>query len=176
MCRQTLAVLMCMHSDFPAGRSEQTIVMSFHDVMRISCAKGQGNYKRRALLNLRAVIWVFWYKVFRSVDEPQTLYFGCLSASHGEEHIQNRMCDLFIHMHVPRPFWEPLVSVCVGYCLKIPNILWNLIIFWKYLICQWDTIYIFRLFLEEKYCEDLMDDLLLFTPTKNHTWQNWRIY
>ena len=66
---------------------------------------GGGNYKRRALPNLGAVIWVFWYKAFGSVDEPQTLYFGCLSASHGEEHIQHRMCMY------PDLSGEPSVSV-----------------------------------------------------------------
>ena len=89
---------------------------SFHDVTRISHAIEGGNYKRRALLNLGAVTWVFWYKAFGSFDEPQTLYFGCLGASHGEEHIQNRMCDLFIHMHVPRPFWGTSVSVTLVVC------------------------------------------------------------
>ena len=89
-----------MHSGFPTGRSEQTIVMSFYDITRISHAIEGGNYKKRAPPNLRAVIWVF-----RSVDEPQSLYFSCLGASCGEEHMQNGMCDLFIHMHVPRPFW-----------------------------------------------------------------------
>ena len=48
MHRQTMAVLMCMHSGFPAGRSEQTIMMSFHDVMRISHAIEGENYKKRA--------------------------------------------------------------------------------------------------------------------------------
>ena len=105
MCRQMSVVLMCICSGFPAGRSEQMIMTSFHDIMRIPHAIEGGNYKRRAPPNLGAVIWVFWYLVFESADEPQTLYFGCLSASHGEEHIQNGMCDLFIHMHVPRPFW-----------------------------------------------------------------------
>ena len=61
MCRQTLAVLMYMHSGFPGGGSEQMIVTSFHDVMRISCAIEGRNYKRRAPPNLRAVVWVFWY-------------------------------------------------------------------------------------------------------------------
>ena len=32
-----------------------------HDVMRISCAIGGLNYKRRAQPNLRAAIWAFWY-------------------------------------------------------------------------------------------------------------------
>ena len=40
-----------------------------------------------------------------SIDKPQTLYFGCLGASHGAEHNQNELCVLFFHMHVPRPFW-----------------------------------------------------------------------
>ena len=48
------------------------------------------------------------YQAFRSINKPQTLYFCCLGASHGEEHNQNGMCDLFIHMHVPRPLWGTL--------------------------------------------------------------------
>ena len=71
----------------------------------------EGTIKGRAQPNLRAVIWVFWYKAFGSINKPQTLYFGYLSASQGAEHNQNGLCDLFIHMHVPRPFWKLLVSV-----------------------------------------------------------------
>ena len=56
MCRRTLAVLACMRSGFPAGRSEQMIMTLFHDVTRISHAIEGGNYKRRSLPNLRAVI------------------------------------------------------------------------------------------------------------------------
>ena len=83
-----------------------------HDSMKwchkdLSCYSG-GNYKRRAQPNLRAVVWVFWYQVFGFINKPQTLYFGCLGASCGEEHNQNGMCDLFIHMHVPRLFWGTL--------------------------------------------------------------------
>ena len=80
------------------------IMMSLNDIMRISCAIEGGNYKRRVQLSLGAVISVFWYQAFGSINKPLTLYFGCLSACHGEEHNQNGMCDLFIHMHVPRPF------------------------------------------------------------------------
>ena len=83
MCRQMMVIPMCMHSCFPARRSEQTIVMSFHDITRISCAIEEGNYKRRAQLNLGAVVWVFWYQAFGSINKPQTLYLGCLSASCG---------------------------------------------------------------------------------------------
>ena len=68
MHRQWLAVPMCMHSGFPTGRSEQVIRTLFHDIMRIYHAIEGGNYKRRAPPNLRAVIWVFWYKAFGSVE------------------------------------------------------------------------------------------------------------
>ena len=89
MHRQMSAVLACMHNGFPTGRSEQMIMTLFYDVTRISHAIEGGNYKRRALPNLGAVIWVFWCKAFRSVNKPQTLYFGCLGAPCGEEHNQN---------------------------------------------------------------------------------------
>ena len=45
--------------------------------------KKGGSYRRRAQLNLRAVVivvWVFWYKVFGLVSKPQTLHLGCLGA------------------------------------------------------------------------------------------------
>ena len=111
-------VSMCMCNGFPAGRSKQMIVTSFHDVTRISCAIGGGNYKRRAQPNLGAVIWVFWYWVFESINKPQTLYFGYLGAAHGAEHNQNGLHDLFIHMHVPRPFWGTF-SQCDFSCLML---------------------------------------------------------
>ena len=52
MCRSMAAILMCMCSGFPTGRSKQMIVMSFHDIMKISHAIKGGNYKRRAQPNL----------------------------------------------------------------------------------------------------------------------------
>ena len=52
------------------------------------------------------------------LTRPQTLYFGCLSASHGAEHNQNGLCNLFIHMHVPRPFWGTF-SQCDFSCLML---------------------------------------------------------
>ena len=48
MCRQTMAVLPCMHSGFPTKIMEQTIVMSLYDVMRFSHVTEGGKYKRRA--------------------------------------------------------------------------------------------------------------------------------
>ena len=59
-----------------------------HDMMSrgsLVLKKG-GNYKKRAWLNLRAVdtvLWVFWYKAFGFVSEPQTLYLNCLGALQG---------------------------------------------------------------------------------------------
>ena len=39
---------MHMCRGFPTGRFEQTIVTSFYDVMRISCALEGGNYKKES--------------------------------------------------------------------------------------------------------------------------------
>ena len=48
MCRQTMAVLPCMHSGFPTKIMEQMIMTSLYDVMRFSHVTEGGNYKRRA--------------------------------------------------------------------------------------------------------------------------------
>ena len=45
MCRQTMAIPMCMHSGFPTRRSEQMIMTSFHDITRISHAIEGGTMK-----------------------------------------------------------------------------------------------------------------------------------
>ena len=47
MCRQTMAVLLHMHSGFPAKIIEQMIVTSLYDVTRFSHATEGGKYKRR---------------------------------------------------------------------------------------------------------------------------------
>ena len=80
-----MAVPMHMHSGFPAGRFEQTIMTSLYDIMRISHATEGGNCKRRALPNwgLAAIIWVSWYKALWFINKPQTLYLSCLSAPQG---------------------------------------------------------------------------------------------
>ena len=46
MCRQTMAVLLCMYSGFPIEILEQMIVTSLYDVMRFSHVIEGGNYKR----------------------------------------------------------------------------------------------------------------------------------
>ena len=53
MCRQTMAVLLCMCSSFTTEILEQMIVTSLYDVVRVSHATVGGNYKRRAQLSLR---------------------------------------------------------------------------------------------------------------------------
>ena len=118
MCRWTAVLLVHMHSGFPATRSKQMIVTLSNDVTRISHATLGGNYKRRAHQNLRAVIWVFRYWTFGSINKPQTLYFGYLGAFCGVEHNPNELCVLFIHMHVPRPFWR-IFSQCDFSCLML---------------------------------------------------------
>ena len=82
MCRQTMAVLLCMCSGFPTKRLKQTIVTSLYDVMRVSHATEGGNYKRRAWLSLGGCYCCLGVltQAFRSFNKPQTLYFGCLSA------------------------------------------------------------------------------------------------
>ena len=45
------------------------------------------------------------------LTSQRTLYSSYLGASHGADHNQNELCVLFIHMHVPRPFLEFLVSM-----------------------------------------------------------------
>ena len=62
----------------------------------------EGTIKRRALPNQgsTAIIWVFGYKAFGSINKPQTLYLGCLGASLGGS-ITRMHCItcLSIHMH-----------------------------------------------------------------------------
>ena len=48
MCRQMMAVLLHMHSGFPAKLMEQTIVTSLDDVTGFAHAREGGKYKRRA--------------------------------------------------------------------------------------------------------------------------------
>ena len=118
MYRQTAMLLVHMHSGFPTRRSKETIVMSWNDVTGMSHAILGGNYKRRAHWNLEVVISVFWYWMFGSTNKSQTLYSGYLSASCGAEHNQNGLCVLFIHIHVPRPFWGTF-SQCDFSCLTL---------------------------------------------------------
>ena len=62
-------------------------------------------------------VHVQWFSHY-SINKPQTLYFGYLNASCGAEHNQNGLCDLFIHMYVPRPFWG-IFSQCDFSCLML---------------------------------------------------------
>ena len=60
-----------------------------------------------------------------SIDKSHTLYSDYISASHGAEYNQEELCVLFIHMHVPKPFWgifsqydlNCLTVSCVGHYL-----------------------------------------------------------
>ena len=107
-----MVVTIHMHSGFPAGKFEQTIMTSQYDVMRISHAIEGGKYKRRAHRNLGATaIWVFQYKAFGSIGKPQTLYLSCLSAPRGTSIIRmDSVTCLSICMY-PDLSGELLVSV-----------------------------------------------------------------
>ena len=110
MCRQTMVVLLCMHSGFPAERLEQMIVTSLYDVTRVSCATVGRNYKRRAWLSLGAavtVIWVFQHKrlgLWQATDPLLWLSWCPLS----RKHIQNAQCCLFFNKHASRPILRTL--------------------------------------------------------------------
>ena len=92
MSRQTLAVPMYMHSGFPTGRSEQTIMMSFHDATRISHAIEGGNYKRRAPPNLGLLSGYSGTKHLHLLIKPQTLYFTAVSVPLVEKSISRIEC------------------------------------------------------------------------------------
>ena len=48
-----MAVLLYMHSGFPAKMVEQMFVTSLNDIMRISCLLEGGNYKRGSATRLK---------------------------------------------------------------------------------------------------------------------------
>ena len=102
ICRVTMAVLLHMHSGFPAEILEQMIVMSLYDVMRFSHAIEGGNYKREhhqawdgcyyCHLGVSTSIWVF--------TKPLTLYFSCLGAPRvGSISWMYSVVCFFISMH-----------------------------------------------------------------------------
>ena len=49
MHRQTMTVLLHMHSGFPTKILEQMIMMSLYDVTRVSHATVGGNYKKESM-------------------------------------------------------------------------------------------------------------------------------
>ena len=98
-----------MHSGSPAEKVEQMIVMSFYDVTMISHAVGGRKYIRKASLSLRAVVWVSgteWLGQLLRSHLPSTLAISMPLVE--QEYILDELCALFIHLHVPRLFGEPL--------------------------------------------------------------------
>ena len=107
MCRQIMAFLPHMCSGFPTEKVEQMIVTSQNDVTVICCAIEGGMYIRKASLSLGAVIWVSgteWLSPLLS-HQPSTPATSVPLVE--QEYILDELCTLFIHVHVPRPFWEP---------------------------------------------------------------------
>ena len=70
----------------------------------ISHALWGGKYIRRAHTNLKVVTWVSvteWLGLLIS-HRPSTLAISVPLME--QEYNQNKLCTLFIHVHVPRPF------------------------------------------------------------------------
>ena len=85
MCRQTMVVLLRMHSGFFTKLMEQMIVMSLYDVMRFSHVIQGGSIKGKC--NQAWGVWLLLLLLSGCFDtsirvstKPQTLYPGCLSA------------------------------------------------------------------------------------------------
>ena len=86
VCRQTMVVILHMHSGFPTKIMEQTIMTSLYDITRFSHAIEGGNYKRGEW-DQALKVWLLlllssgcFNTSFRVFTRPQTLYLGCLSA------------------------------------------------------------------------------------------------
>ena len=113
---------MCMHSGFLL---EDQSRQSWHHEMTSQGSLmlfREGTIKGEHTWTLGCCMLYFWYWMFRSANNSQTLYSSCLSAFCGAEHNQNELCALFIHMKVPRPFWGTF-SQCNFSCLMIGHYL-----------------------------------------------------
>ena len=83
------------------GADDHDIIMWCHK--DLLCCKREGTIKGEHDQTSGAVdtvIWVFQYKAFGSVNKPQTLYLGCLSALRGRSITRMRIATyLSICMH-----------------------------------------------------------------------------
>ena len=114
MCRQTMAVLPCMHIGFPTKLMEQMIVTSLYDVMRISHAREGGKYKRESItkpkeLQLLLLLSSGCFDIsIRVFTKLQTLYLSCLGAPQVGSISWMYSVVCFSHKHASRPIWRNL--------------------------------------------------------------------
>ena len=110
-CRhsQILVSPLCMHSAFPTEMGEQTILMSFGDlIIALLMHLGIG-YKRKVHKSLGAVVWDSGTEQLGQLLEghqPSTL--AILVPLMEQGYIPVELCVLFIHLHVPRLIWGTL--------------------------------------------------------------------
>ena len=72
----------------------------------ISHAIGGGKYIRKASLSLRAVVWVSGTEGLGPLLSHQPSTLAILVPLMEQEYIMDELHTLFIHLHVPRLFWE----------------------------------------------------------------------
>ena len=112
-----MAIPLCMHSAFPADTGRQMILTSFSDIIIAELMHLGIGYIRKACKSLGTVIWVFgteWLGHLLAGHQPSTLAVSLSLVE--QENIQVELCALFIHLHVPRLVWTPLVSMILVVC------------------------------------------------------------
>ena len=73
-----------------------------------SCFLGREVYKESSL-RLWGYCLGFWHWMVRSIVKSLTLYSSYIGASSwNKKYIQDELSSLFIHLHSPILFWEPL--------------------------------------------------------------------
>ena len=99
-----------MHSGFPQ-KVEQMIVTSSNDITVISHAIWGGKYIRKAISNLRAVIWVSGTEQLGLLVSHQPSTLAILVPLVEQEYILDELCTLLNQVHAPRLFGNTLVSM-----------------------------------------------------------------
>ena len=115
--RQIPTIPLWMCSAFPAEMREQTILMSFSDVIMALLVHLGIWYKRKACKSLRAVVWVSGTEQLGQLlggHQPSTLAISVPLME--QEYIPVELCALFIHPHVPRLVWDTLYSMTLVVC------------------------------------------------------------
>ena len=88
---------------------EQTILMSFGDIIIVLLTHLGIEYKRKVCKSLGAVIWVSgteWLGQLLGGHQPSTLAISVPLVE--QEYIPVELCVMFIHLHIPRLIWDTL--------------------------------------------------------------------
>ena len=93
-----------MCSGFPSEKEEQMIVTSSNDVTVIAHAIGGGKSIRKAILGLRAVVWVYGTEWLGSLLSHQPSAPAILVPLMEQEYILEELCTLFIYVECTQTF------------------------------------------------------------------------